>query len=177
MQSIIKKNKRAQLDFPLLSFAIIVITLLLLAPIILKITRTSVEPFSNALGNMSIAGSDVASQNTSYVLGVFVSFWDGVIMFSFVISLILLFISAFFIDTSPFFIAIYIVLFLLVMIFAPNILEVVDRIYELNAFAEEVALMPMMDFIRLNFGLILTVVGILTMIIMYAKVRYFPSQS
>ena len=160
---------------PIITFAIIVIMLILLAPIILKIVRGTLTPFSNSLGNMSGQGGDIAKENVNYVMGVFVNFWDGVVMFAFLLAVILLFVSAFLIDVNPFFMILYIFVLLLTIIFAPEILGAVDRIYEANAYAEEVALVPFMDFLRLNFGLILTVIGILTMIVIYAKIRYFPS--
>ena len=69
----------------------------------------------------------------------------------------------------------YIFILFLTLVFAPEILGAVDRIYEANAYAQEVALLPFMDFLRLNFGVLITVIGILTMIIIYAKIRYFPS--
>lgn len=175
MRSIIQ-NKRGQFDFPLITFAIVIIGLILLAPIVLKVVRGTVTPFADALGNASVGGGDLAKANTNYILGVFVNFWDGVLMFGFLISVILLFVSAFLIDANPFFMILYILLMFLTVIFAPEILGAVDRIYEANAFAQEVALVPMLDFLRLNFGLVLTIIGILTMVVIYAKVRYFPAQ-
>ena len=167
-------NKRGQIDFPILTFAVIVIGLILLAPIILKVVKTTVEPFGETLGNMTTGGGAIAETNVNYVLGVFVNFWDGVLMFAFLLAVILLFISAFLIDANPFFMILYIFLLFLTVIFAPEILGAVDRIYEANEFATEVALIPFLDFLRLNFGVVLTAIGILTMIIIYAKLRYFP---
>ena len=176
MRSIIqKKNKNGQIDMPILTFAIVLIMLILVAPIILKIVRGTLNPFGDALGNMSGEGGATAKANVTYVLGVFVNFWDGVIMFAFLLAVILLFVSAFLIDANPFFMILYILILFLTLVFAPEILGAVDRIYEANAYAEEVALVPFMDFLRLNFGVVLTVIGILTMIIIYAKIRYFPS--
>jgi len=178
MRSIID-NKKGQFDFPIVTFAIIVLGLILLAPIILKVVRSTVQPFADTLGNessgMGGVGGDLAEQNTKYILGVFVNFWDGVILFAFLIALIMLFVSAFLIDVNPFFIILYILVFFLTIMFAPEILGSIDKIYEANAYAEEVALIGFIDFLRLNFGLILTAIGVLTMVIMYAKVRYFPA--
>lgn len=161
------------MDFPIITFAIIVIGLIVIAPIVLKFVNSTLTPFSSSLGNMSTAGGDIASANVSYVLGVFVNFWDGVIIFAFLFATILLFISAFLIDSHPFFMILYILMLFLTIVFAPEILQALDNIYEANAFATEVALIPFIDFIRLNFGIILTVIGVLTMIIIYARLRYF----
>ena len=170
----ILNNKKGQIDYPVLTFAIILIGLILLAPIILKVVRSTLTPFGSALGNMSTMGGAVAETNVNYVLGVFVNFWDGVLMFAFLLAVILLFVSAFLIDANPFFMILYILMLFLTVVFAPEILGAVDRIYEANAFAEEVALIPFLDFLRLNFGVVLTAIGILTMIIIYAKIRYYP---
>lgn len=165
------------MEFPVITFAIIVIGLILLAPIILKVVRSTITPFSDAMDNLSIGGGEVAKTNTNYVLGVFVNFWDGVMLFGFLFAVIMLFLSAFLIDANPFFMILYILTLFLTIVFAPEILGAVDRIYEANAYAEEVALIPFMDFLRLNFGLIITGIGILTMIIIYAKIRYYPREN
>lgn len=169
-------GKKAQIDMPIVTFAIIVIALLFLGPIMLKVVRTTITPFGDALNNTAVGGGELASGNVLYILGVFVNFWDAVIVFAFVVAVLMLFVSAIFIDTNPFFIVLYILVLLLVVLFAPNVLDAVNKIYDSADFAQEVALLPLLDFIRLNFGLILVVIGIVTMIIMYAKIRFFPSQ-
>jgi len=68
----------------------------------------------------------------------------------------------------------YILMLFLTVVFAPEILGAINRIYDANEFAQEVALIPFLDFLRLNFGVVITGIGILTMIIIYAKIRYFP---
>lgn len=173
MRSILN-NKKGQMDFPVLTFAIVLIGLILLAPIILKVVRSTITPFASSLGNISVAGGVQAETNVNYVLGMFVNFWDGVLMFAFLLAVILLFISAFLIDANPFFMILYILMLFLTVIFAPEILGAIDRIYEANAFAGEVTLIPFLDFLRLNFGVVITAIGILTMVIIYAKIRYFP---
>ena len=50
-------GKRGQIDFPILTFAIILIGLIVLAPIVLKVVRSTITPFSASLSNMSVAGS------------------------------------------------------------------------------------------------------------------------
>jgi len=142
----------------------------------LKIVRGTITPFSQSLGNSSAGGAVQASETVNYILGVYVNFWDSIIIIAFVIAIILMFISAYLIDASPFFIILYIILFIFTILFAPTILEVVNKIYEANAYAQEVALIPFLDFIRLNFGVILTVLGLLSMVIIYAKLRFGQQQ-
>lgn len=173
MRSILN-NKKGQMDFPVLTFAIVLIGLILLAPIVLKVVRSTVTPFGEALTNLSTPGGDLGATNVNYVLGVFVNFWDGVLMFAFLLAVILLFISAFLIDANPFFMILYILMLFLTVVFAPEVLGAINNIYDSNEFAQEVALIPFLDFLRLNFGVVITGIGILTMIIIYAKIRYFP---
>jgi hypothetical protein len=164
--------KKGQTDFPIITFAIVLIGLILLAPIILKFVRSTIMPFSASLGNVTGGGGAIAQANVNYVLGVYTSFWDGVILICFLIAIILLFVSALLIDANPFFIILYIIVFFLTVVFAPNIMLAVNNIYDSSSFAGEVSLLPFIDFIRLNFGAILTAVGVITMIIIYAKIRY-----
>jgi len=166
------KNKKGQIDFPIVTFAIIVLGLIIISPVVLKVVRSTLTPTASALNNMTGQGGELASTNVNYVLGIFVNFWDGVIIFMFLFSIILLFISSFMIDSHPLFMVVYILILFLTVVFAPEILGAIDRIYEANAFATEIPLIPFIDFIRLNFGIILTAIGILTMIIIYAKLRY-----
>lgn len=171
------KNKKGQFDFPLITFAIIVIGLIFLAPIILKFVNSTLTPFESALGTVPGGNESGAVASVQHVHGTFTNFWDGVLIIAFLIALILLFVSAFLIDTNVVFVILYILALFFTVVFAPNILEAVNKIYDSATFAGEVTYLPFMDFLRLNFGLIITVIGILTMIIIYAKVRFFPSQN
>lgn len=169
------KNKKGQFDFPIITFVIIVIGLIFLAPIILKVVNSSLTPFETALSNTPGGNESGAVSNVQSVHGTFVSFWDGVLVIAFLIAVILLFVSAFLIDTHPVFIILYVLMLFFTLVFAPSILTAINKIYESGSFAQEVSALAFMDFLRLNFGLIITVIGVLTMIIIYAKVKFFPS--
>ena len=171
------RNKKGQFDFPIITFVVIVVGLLVLAPVILKIVNGTLNPFQKALANTPTGNESGAVSNVTSVHSTFVSFWDGVLVFAFLFAVLLLFISAFLIDTNIFFVVLYIFVLFLTIVFAPNVLEAINKIYNSGQFAQEVSTLAFMDFIRLNFGLIITVVGILTMIIMYAKIKFFPAQS
>lgn len=171
------KNKKGQFDFPIITFAIIVLGLIFLAPIILKFVNSSLNSYEEGLKQVPGANESGAVSSVQNIHGTFVGFWDGVLIIAFLISLILLFISAFLIDTSVVFVILYILALFFTVVFAPNILEAINKVYDNVLFAGEVASIPFMDFLRLNFGLVITVIGILTMIIIYAKVRFFPSQN
>jgi len=164
-------SKKAQMDFPLITFIIVVIMLLLVGPIILKIVTGTLTPFATALNNTG-AGGEVAGANVTHVKNVFVSFWDGILIIAFLIVILMLFMSAFLIDASPFFMILYIIMFFLTVVFSPAVLGIVDGIYENAVYVDEVAQLGFLDFIRLNFGIIITVIGIISMIIIYAKLRF-----
>jgi hypothetical protein len=176
IRPILQKNKKAELDFPIITVAFVLLGLLFLAPFILKTVTTILTPFGNALNDSGVGGGEDAKEAVFYVQGVFVNFWDGVLLFAFLTQIILLFVSALFIDTNPFFIILYVIVLALTVIFAPQVLDALNNIYDSAQFVNEVAILQFIDFIRQNFGLILTVIGVLNMIVMYAKVRYFPAR-
>lgn len=165
-------NKKGQLDNPVIIFAMIVIGLLIFAPIILKIFMTTQSSFSSSLGNVS-AGGAVAATNFNAVMDTAVTFWDKVIVSVFFLAIILLFVSAFFIDANPFFIILYIFTNLMVILFAPNIITAVDHIYDNANFASEVAQLSFMDTIRTHYAEFLVGIMVITGIIIYGKVALF----
>jgi len=164
-------NKKAQIYYPIITFIVIVIILILLGPIMLKIFNEVTDPFSAKVGNMSaVAGRNVDTVRTS-----FIAFWDWIIIIAFLIQVILLFISAFFIDTSPVFVALYILVCVLMMIFAPDLIQVVDRIYDSPQFLVETTQLPFTDFIRSNFSTIILGIMVLSGVVIYGKLKYFRS--
>ncbi len=171
MRSIIK-NKRGQLDNPIILFAVIVLGLIMFAPIALKVFVNVDSSVGNALGNVS-AGGDVAQANFNAVSGTLVSFWDKVIVAAFFVSIILLLVSAFLIDAHPFFIVLYIFLNFMLVLFTPNILQSVDAIYDSANFAGEVAQLAFMDSLRNNFVPFLVGIIVITGIIIYGKLAFF----
>lgn len=166
-------NKKGQIDYPIITFAIIVIGLLILAPVILKIFRTTQSSFSDSFGNMSSGGGEVAQENFNIVMNTAVNFWDKVVIAAFFLAIILLFVSAFFIDANPFFIILYIFMSLMLILFAPNIIEAVDKIYDSSSFATETAMLSFMDTLRIHYAEFLVGIMIITGIIIYGKVALF----
>lgn len=105
MKSILK-NKKGQLENPIIAFTILVIGLIMFAPIALKIFVNVHSSVGNSLGNVS-AGGVTAKANFQEVTGTLVTFWDKVVVAAFFLSIIILFVSAFLIDAHPFFVVIY----------------------------------------------------------------------
>ena len=165
-------NKKAQLDNPIIIFAMIIIGLLIFAPIVLKIFMTTQSSMSSSLGNLS-SGGTIAAANFNAVMDTAISFWDKVIVFVFFLAIILLFVSAFFIDANPFFIILYIFTNLMLILFAPNIIAAVDHIYDSANFAAEVTQLSFMDTIRTHYAEFLVGIMVITGIIIYGKIAFF----
>jgi len=166
------RNKKGQMDFPLITFMVVVVMLLLVGPIILKVVTGTLTPFADALNSSGVGGGELAKANVTHVKDVFINFWDGILVIGFLIVILMLFMSAYLIDVSPFFMILYIIMFFLTVLFSPAVLGIVDGIYDSGVYVEEVAMLGFLDFIRLNFGVIITVIGVISMIIIYAKLRF-----
>lgn len=164
-------NKRGQLDHPIILFVIVVFGLLLFAPIIMKIFLTTSSSVGSALGNVTNGGTQ-AKTNFDKVLNTAINFWDKIIVFAFVISIILMFVSAFLIDVHPFWIILYIFISFMLVLFVPDITSALDRVYSNSQFTSEVAHLPFTDSIRSNFMVFLVGIIVITGIIIYAKVGW-----
>lgn len=160
-------TKRGQIEIPIITFVILVVALLIMAPFVLKIINSILTPFSSSVGNVTAQ----AGTNVSFIKDTFVNFWDFVLLCAFLINVILLLVSAFLVDTHPVFIIFYILSGIFLFSFAPGINDVIDKIYNDPRFALEVSQLPIMDFIRQYLGLILLGIFIISGIIMYAKIR------
>lgn len=164
-------NNKAQIDYPIITLIVIVFGLLLIAPIVLKIFTSIQTPFSEKLGN--VTGGEVAQENFNKVMNTAVNFWDKVIVAAFMFAVILLLISAFLIDTNPFWVILYIFISFMVILFAPDIIGSLDTLYDSPTYAAEVARLTFMDTLRVHFGEFLVGIFIITGIIMYGKIFLF----
>jgi hypothetical protein len=169
-------NKKAQLDYPIIGLFIFMVALLIFAPIMLKIFRSVQEPISANLGNLSDQGGGQAQANFNGVMNTAVNFWDKVIVFAFFIAVVLMFISAIFIDTNPFFVVLYIFISMILVIFAPDIIGALDPIYNSSGFIVEVGLLPFTNFLRVHYAEVLIGLIVITGIIIYGKTALFASQ-
>jgi len=165
-------NKKGQFDYPIITFAIIVICLMIFAPIMLKVFTSFATPFSSSLGNVSGGGVQAAA-SFNKVTNTLITFWDKVVIAAFILAVLLLFVSAFLIDAHPFFIIIYIFFSFMLVLFAPNIITAVDHIYDNASFASEVSMLPFLDSLRNNFAIFLVGIIVITGIIIYGKLAFF----
>jgi len=163
-------NKLGQIG--VVSLVGVVIALLFLAPILLKIVTSTTTQFATALNSTDSNAAETVTTMTN----TWVNLWDWVLILVFGLNIILLLLSAFFIDTHPAFVLVYIMVAFFTMAFAPNILDATDKIWNSAYYAADSNLyLPFMDFVRTNFGLIILGVFVLSGIIMYAKFKYFGS--
>lgn len=170
-------NKKGQLDVPVITFAVVLIGLIILAPVVLKLWNSIHTPLSSALGNTTGQGGVIAQQNVDKIFNTASNMWDKVVMIAVIFSLMLMLISSFLINTHPFWVVVYIIVTFLLVLFAPNIIQVADNIYENANFNTEVNQLSIMDFMRNNYPYVLVGTIVLSGIIMYGKVVGFLKPS
>lgn len=169
-------NKKGQIEYPIITFFVLVFGLLLLAPIMMKIFISIKDPISSNLGNLT-SGGTLAKQNFDKVMNTAVNMWDKVIIFCFAIGIIILIISAILIDTNPIFVILYIFISFMFVLFAPNIIDSLDAIYNSAQFTTEVSYLPFVDSLRTHFIEWLIGIMVLTGIIIYGKIALFKGGS
>jgi hypothetical protein len=166
-------NNKAQFNNPIVMFALIIIGLIIVVPLTLKIINSVKTPMHEVYGNMSSEAGNIAQKNTDYVFGVASGVWDKVSIFFFIFALLVLIISAFLIDTSVFWVIVYILVSFFVILFTPNIVASLDVLYTGTTFGIEGGQLTFMSWLRDHYGEVLVGVMVLTGIIIYGKVFLF----
>lgn len=167
--------KRGQIDTPIILFVAIVIGLIVMAPILLKVFNEINNAVGPALGNVTNGGA-TAQTNFNAVMNPLINWWDKILTIVFFIDIVLLLLSAFLIDTHPFWVILYVFMAFMLILFIPDMLQVPNTIYDSAAYATEVAQLGFMDALRQNFVMIVLGIIILTGIIIYGKINLFPRQ-
>lgn len=161
------ENKRGQLAIPIITLAIIIITLLFMAPFILKIFNSVITPLQPIIGNQSgDAGRAIEKINSTFTV-----WWDYLIFLIFILNIIIFLVSAFLVDTHPAFALVFLLAGLFTVLFAPTALDGVIKVWDSSQFSLEASQLPITKFILDNFGAIVTGVMILGGIILYARIR------
>jgi len=166
-------NSKGQ--FGIITLVVVVFVLLLLAPFVIKIVRSSVGGFADSLETID---PNAAAQVT-FVENTFIGLWDWVIFLVFGLNILLLLISSFFIDTHPAFVIVYILSAFFIMAFAPSMMDVTEKIYNDASMSNATtghdsgSLLPVTEFLINNFGMVLLGIIVISGIIMYAKFKYF----
>ena len=158
-------NKLAQAS--IVTFVVVVVGLLILAPIILKLFNSTVVE----LGDKFNETSPEAGAAMESIEDTFVTFWDYIIVIAFFVNVVLILVSAFMVDTHPIFLLMFIISSFVIMSFAPYTMEPVSQILGMDQFSTELGQIPMTAFVITNFNLILLGVIILSGIVMYSKFR------
>lgn len=162
-------NNKGQLDAPIITFVIVVITLFLLAPVILKVVSTSVGGVATAINSTSPS----ASTSANHIKDTFINFWDMLIMFAVLSAIIVMLIAAFFVDISPLFAILHILISFFLVIFSNDILQAVTRLWTASGYNELTdAHLVMTGYLVDNFTFFLLGVIILSGVIMYGKFRF-----
>ena len=161
-------NTKGQIG--IVSLVGVIIALLFMAPILLNIVTTTTGEFADAINSTNPS----AAATVDGITNTYTSLWDWALILIFALNVLLLFISAFFIDTHPAFMLVFIMVAFFTFAFAPNILDATDKIYNNAHYAGDVAAyLPFMDFLRGNFGAVVLGIFVMAGIIMYAKFKYF----
>jgi hypothetical protein len=161
-----KMNKKGQLESPIVTLIVVVVAILIIGLFMMKYVNVILTPFATAIGNVSTT----AGSNVTHIQNVFVSFWDWVLIVGFLVNVILLFVSAFLVSVHPVFMILYIIFGFVIFMFAPELISIIDKFYADPNFALEVTQLPMMDFLRQYFGLIMLGIYFVSGVILFSRV-------
>ena len=168
-------NRKAQLAYPIITFAFIVVALILVAPIMMKILNDTTSKFGDALVTSGIGGGVEANASMAYVQGTFNNFWDSLIMIALVVNIILLLLSAFLVDIHPVFFVLYFVFAFITILFVPTINAVTDTIYNNNTLYQnytQTNALQYTSYLQSHLGIFLLAIIVISAIIMYGKLRF-----
>ena len=157
--------KKAQAD--IVTFAVVVIVLIIIAPVLLKIVTSSVGGF---VGGLNVV--DNRSANTVAVIqNQFTSFWDIIIVSAMFASIILMLVTSFLVPVHPIFIFLYIITCFLTMVFMPQLIQIANGVWGASGISDVSIHLPITQFIMEYYPIILLAVMIITGIIMYSKAQ------
>jgi len=169
-----KISKKAQVDFSPAVFIVVVITLLLMAPIMMRIIGTTTGTFFTQMNSTAPTAVSEASGAVDKVY----NFFDYLIIIAIFINLIILFISAWFIDTNPVWIIIYIMMAFIFVLILPSVMDAVDSVWlkmedsaSLDTWETNDLNLAFTDWIRENLMMFSVIVIAITGIIIYAKFK------
>ena len=164
-------NKGQGLFVGIIIFAAIVLGMLIISPFILKAVGSIHGQFANAINNTSPEAADAARSTT----GTLISWWDQLVMFLIFGLIVVLLVSSFLIDVHPFFIIVFLIVGILLFAFGPTASTVLYKIYENPGLSTEVAEIPLLEFLVQHFWSFMLGVFFLCGVIIFIKIRFFPS--
>lgn len=167
-------NKKAQVEFSPIIVIAIIITLIIMAPIMLRIVGTVTGTFFTQMNTTAPSAVNEASSAVDKVY----NFFDYLVIIGMFINIIMLFVSAWFIDTNPVFIILYIMFAFILFLFIPNLMDAVDTVWSKmedasthDTWGSSDLNLTFTDFIRRNMIMFSLVIIMLTGVIMYAKFK------
>jgi len=162
-------NKRGNsFVLPMATFIAVIVGILIISVVFIKLSNEILTPFGSQVGNMSRN----AGLGVTKVADTFYEMWDWIIVISLVVQLVLLMASAFFIDTHPFFLILFIISNAFLIMFASGFETVLSEIFNSNDFSLLViTYMPMANFIRNNLMTIILGSMIMAGMAIFAKIR------
>ena len=162
-------NKKGFGGGQIITFIVVIVGILITSILISKITDVVLDPFSEQLSEMS----PQAGANVDHIQSTFVTFWDYVIVIAFIVNVLVLLISSFLVDTHPVFVVMYIGTLFFAFVFTPDMMIIVDELFLNDAFRTQLGQLPFTNFIRVNFGIIMLGIAVLSGVIMYVKFKMF----
>jgi len=157
--------KQGQMEMPAAVLVVLLIMLLILAPITLKIITAITSQFGSAM-ETSAPG---ANATMTAVVNTTNNFWDIGMIIAFIVICAFMFISAYFVDISPMFVIIYVILGFFLFLLIPGLQDAMTGIY--GAMPDETLNLTMTDYLRSHFSIVVFAMYIITGIIMAAKLK------
>jgi hypothetical protein len=172
-------GKHGQVEFGPIVLVAVIIGLLIFAPIMVRIIGVTTGTFFKQMNQSAPSAVAEASSAVDKVY----NFFDYLIVICMLINIILLFISAWFIDTNPVFLIFYIMFAFILVLFLPNMMDGVDQIWgkmgtmsAQDQWGNTDLNLTFTDWIRRNMMVFTLGIIALTGIITYAKFKLTSGQ-
>lgn len=167
-------NKKAQVEFSPAIVIAVIIGLVVFAPIMIRIIGVTTGTFFTQMNESAPSAVKEASTAVDKVY----NFFDYLIIIGLFINIIMLFVSAWFIDTNPVFIILYIMFAFIFVLFIPNLMDAVDSVWDkmedmdsLDTWEGNSMNLTFTDWVRQNMIMLSVVIISLSGIITYAKFK------
>jgi hypothetical protein len=167
-------NKNGQI-ISVIAFIGVVATLIILSPFLIKIVSEPVSKFSAAMS--SVDATNKSSDAINFISDTYLRWFDWVIFFIFLFNVVLILVSSFLVDVHPVWFIIYVIAAFIMVLFAPSMSLVFEKIYTSDQYSSTLTHIPFTNFIYENFMYVILGVIIISAIIMYGKYRFFGSGS
>ena len=161
-------NKKGQFDFPIITFAIIGIILIIVLVMGFKILNSFVEPVSNVFGGLN--GGQQANQSVMKMKGQAITFLDQGYLLIIIFMIIGVGLTLYFININPVWIFLFIVFSLVTVMVVPNLLSLPETILQRPSFATENSQLTTVNFIESNFIYIIIGIIVLSGVLLYGKI-------